>query len=333
MKYENGLIKVGPQSAGADPGPLCYDQGGKIVTITDVDLAFGVLPEKLAGGRKLLDKQLALNGLQKFSEETKIDLSNLLVGIRRIFHENIAGAIRSVSTQRGYDPREFALLAFGGAGPVHGVEIAEVMGMKKVIIPPFPGIWSSVGLLGGDYEYSTSQGLVRDLENISEEEINSIFEELKIFCDENAKRDGITKINEKYIGTLSLRFIGQSFELVVPYSNKESARLKFLEMHRYRYGFAAENEPIEIVALNFQLIIPHPNPKLPRFKESKSEDTNLITRKVGEMDCLILNKNELKTKFQYDGPKIIQQDDTTIFVPEHWIFQVDELGFIHITKE
>ena len=142
VKYTDGLIKIGPESASADPGPISYDKGGLDLTITDINLVMGILPTTLAGGEINLNLDKALSAVDSLSQEINLSINKTISGVRRIFHENIANAIRSVSTQRGYDPRDFVLLAYGGAGPLHAVEIAEIMAISKIVIPPYPGVWS-----------------------------------------------------------------------------------------------------------------------------------------------------------------------------------------------
>ena len=331
VTYADGLIKIGPESASADPGPISYDKGGLDLTITDINLVMGILPTILAGGEINLNIDKALSAVDSLSQEINLSINKTISGIRRIFHENIANAIRSVSTQRGYDPRDFVLLAYGGAGPLHAVEIAEIMAISKIVIPPYPGVWSSFGLMGADYEYYSSKSIIKPLKeldnNYLQDCINNLIQELK----NKIQLDGIKLETPEINIFLKLRFIGQSFELKVNYSQFTDIKKSFLSKHKLLYGFAAENEPIEVISIEVNYIIKRKYPSLPNFVSNKSEGfeeiklhDNTIVKKYIKTN-LIINK-------EYKGPIIIQQDDSTIFIPNTWIFHIDDYGFISIFK-
>ena len=331
VTYADGLIKIGPESASADPGPISYDKGGLDLTITDINLVMGILPTILAGGEINLNIDKALSAVDSLSQEINLSINKTISGIRRIFHENIANAIRSVSTQRGYDPRDFVLLAYGGAGPLHAVEIAEIMAISKIVIPPYPGVWSSFGLMGADYEYYSSKSIIKPLkeldQNYLQDCINNLIQELK----NKIQLDGIKLETPEINIFLKLRFIGQSFELKVNYSQFTDIKKSFLSKHKLLYGFAAENEPIEVISIEVNYIIKRKYPSLPNFVSNKSEGfeeiklhDNTIVKKYIKTN-LIINK-------EYKGPIIIQQDDSTIFIPNTWIFHIDDYGFISIFK-
>ena len=325
-----GLIRVGPQSAGAVPGPVAYDLGGKIPTVTDADLVFGVLPQELAGGELLMKKHLAEVSMNNLAEELTLSLEETVNGARRIFHENIAAALRSVSTQRGLDPRNYSLLAFGGAGPVHGCELADILGITQVIIPPIPGAWSAMGLLGGDYSYTMNQGYINSLIEVKLEEIEEIFSKLIEQAVILVNQDGIKLENEVVSKILAMRFQGQSFDLEVSYKESiEELRHNFIEVHRQRYGFAAENEPIEIVACRLTLTVPHDDPSLPKLIDrDEPNPVNFTSTLNYKEEIPIYNKSSLGKNFKKAGPLIINQLDTTIWIPSGWEMKLDEYGFI-----
>lgn len=331
-KITGGLLRVGPDSAGADPGPASYDMGGSEVTVTDADLTYGVLPDNLGGGVLQLHRHKSEEVLNALSEKLGSSLDRTITGVRQIFHENIAGALRKVSTERGVDPRKYALLAFGGAGPVHGVELAEILGITHVIIPPYPGIWSAFGLLGADYRYDMSRGLIKDLELVGVEAINSHFEELKTQIKSQAVSDGIAEISkDKIINLVAMRYIGQSSELAIPWDNDINIlRGSFIKKHRKEYGFASDDEPIELVALRTTLTIAHPDPELENIN-TKGEPEIIGYRnvlKIGKVP--VYNRDDLGSDFSREGPLIIDQDDCTTWIPPQWGITVDILGFIHV---
>ncbi len=326
-----GLLRVGPQSAGADPGPAAYGKGGKYPTVTDADLLYGILPSSLGEGAITLNKELSEEALKGLAKELGITLESCIKGIRRIFHENIAKALRAVSTERGVDPRNFSLLAFGGAGPVHAAELADIMGMTETIIPPYPGIWSAFGLLSADYKYDKSQGILKREGEINENEIESIFMEMEKELVNQMAKDGNKP--DQFIRMLDIRFVGQSFELTVPWEKTiANTRNRFLEEHRTQYGFADEEEPLEFVAARVTAIKHHPDPVLPEV-ETYPDPKPIGKRKVFDVGPVeVYQKKDIGKNFEKIGPFIVEQGDSTIWVPPHWKAKMDRLGFIYLHK-
>lgn len=330
----SGLIQVGPQSAGASPGPVAYDQGGTIPTVTDADLSYGILSDQLAGGELVLNKGLAEKSMEVLASRLKINKFDAIAGARKIFHENISAALRSVTTQRGLDPRKFYLLAFGGAGPVHGCELAELMYIDQVIIPPFPGAWAAMGLIGADYSYDTSQGLVVSWDLINKSKLEDQFTELENEALGLAKQDNLELDNYIMERSLSMRFKGQSYELTVKY-NAEEGEIKqgFLDLHKKRYGFVAENEPIELVTIRVTLIIPHDDPIIPKLSsKAKPKPLNYKTVLDYKEEVPVYSKTDLGSNWKDSGPLIINQLDTTTWIPKNWAAEVNQYGFIIAKK-
>jgi N-methylhydantoinase A len=334
--FSAGLLKVGPESASADPGPAAYDMGGEEVTTTDADLLYGILPDFLGDNILELKSKLSENVMKRLASEMKISVKETINGVRRIFHENIAAALRSVSTERGVDPRNFALLAFGGAGPVHAVELAELLTMKLIIIPPYPGIWSAFGLVGADYRYDLARGVVKSISNLNDNEAKLIFDELKQKVFTQAKEDGIDlTLDYHFQYSLNMRFKGQSFDLEIPYAESlENTSADFINIHRQTYGFAAEDEEIELVAFRMVLVIAHPDPVFHKWSI-----VDEVINPVGTRDILgigavpVFNKSQFGWKTKITGPAIIDQIDTTTWLPPNWHLEVDEYGFMILEKE
>ncbi|MCE7736130.1 MAG: hydantoinase/oxoprolinase family protein [Candidatus Heimdallarchaeota archaeon] len=334
IQITSGLIQVGPESAGASPGPVAYNQGGTIPTVTDADLSYGVLSEQLAGGELVLNRDMAEKSMEVLASQMKIDKFDAIAGARRIFHENISAALRSVTTQRGLDPRKFYLLAFGGAGPVHGCELAELMHIDQVIIPPIPGAWAAMGLIGADYSYDTSQGLVTSWDLINKKTLEDKYELLETEALNLAKKDNLDLENYSLERSLSMRFKGQSYELTVNFDpDEEKIKQGFLDLHEERYGFVAKNEPIELVAIRVTLIIPHDDPIIPKL-EFKEKPVPLHYKTVldYENEVPVYNKYELGSNWKENGPLIINQLDTTTWIPKNWVAEVNQYGFIIANK-
>ena len=334
--FTAGLLKVGPESAGADPGPAAYNLGGNEVTTTDADLLYGVLPDYLGDNILELDKNLSEQVINNLAKEMDISVKETINGVRRIFHENIAAALRSVSTERGVDPRNFALLAFGGAGPVHAVELAELLAMKLIIIPPYPGIWSAFGLVGADYRYDLARGVVKSINSLQDNEVDSIFKDLKSKVIQQAKDDGIDlSLKYHFQFSLNMRFKGQSFDLEIPYSKSlEQTRADFIDIHRKTYGFAAEDEEVELIAFRVVMVIAHPDPVFQKW--TMSEEAIIPTGKrdvIGIGEVPVYNKSQFGWKTKLSGPAIIDQIDTTTWLPPNWELEVDEYGFMILEKE
>ncbi|MHA2098736.1 MAG: hydantoinase/oxoprolinase family protein [Candidatus Kariarchaeaceae archaeon] len=334
IQIVSGLIQVGPESAGASPGPVAYDTGGDIPTVTDADLAYGILSEELAGGELTMKKQLADKAMDILAEQLKISKFDAIAGSRRIFHENIAAALRSVTTQRGLDPRNFTLLAFGGAGPVHGCELAELMHMSQVIIPNLPGAWAAMGLLGADYSYDTSQGIVQAWDDIDSNQLDQYYVELEKEALNLASIDGLDLTDKNLERNLSMRFKGQSYELLVEYnSNLNKIKSSFFNLHKERYGFVAETEPVELVAIRVTLIVPHDDPIIPEIQET-DDPVPTEMRQVLDYDesVPVYEKEELGKGWKQKGPFIVNQTDTTSWIPKGWEAEINKYGFIIVNK-
>lgn len=332
-RMSGGLLRVGPESAGANPGPASYGLGGTHATTTDADLLFGILPHSLAGDSLQLNVALASRAVTTLAQQLQLDQAATVRGIRRIFHENIAAALRKVTIETGQDPRSFALLAFGGAGSVHACELADLLKITSVIVPPYPGVWSAFGLLNADYMYEVSQGIVRSTNLLSTATVQQVFVDLIAHCYSQAQEDGVDTTTATTITSANVRFVGQSFELEVLWDgNLTTLHSLFTQQHRQKYGFAPEDEPIELVTVRVKLIIPHESPKLPRIQYNP-EYTPYSTRSIQNIDVPVYNREDFTPSTPESGPLLIDQTDTTIYIPATWQVVVDEYGFLFISKE
>ena len=255
----DGLLKVGPISAGAVPGPACYGRGGDRPTVSDANCILGRLaPGGLIGGRMSMDIEAARRAFQPVAKQLDMSIERAALGVLGIVTANMVGAIRSVSIERGNDPRDFSLTPFGGAGPLHAAEVARSLGMKEILVPPGPGILCALGLLVSDLKEDFVKSARVDLDSAGLERILQSVAALIADADAWARNEGIDPARRYDEVTLDMRFVGQNFELPVPIGRRlNGAQLKlpkrdvlrslFFEAHDKAYGFHNADAPIEIV--------------------------------------------------------------------------------------
>src|SRR3954469_2812735 len=211
---EGGAFRVGPRSAGAEPGPACYGHGGEEPTISDAHVVLGRLdPERFLGGRMKLDRDAAVAAVCRLADELGLPLEEAAEGIVTIANSNMARAIRSRTIEKGHDPREFALVAFGGAGPLHAAEVAESLGIPEVLVPPYPGITSAAGLLTSDLKYDQMRTVFQLQGSVDADRINRELDGLEAELRGWLARDGVGDADVSVIRALDCRYIGQGYEL------------------------------------------------------------------------------------------------------------------------
>jgi len=341
-----GSLRVGPESAGAEPGPVCYGRGGTEPTVTDAHLVLGRLQaEHVLGGEGALDMApgAAREAVGALGAAIDRSAEDTALGILRIANATMERALRRVSVERGHDPRDYTLVAFGGAGPLHAVALAEALGMKRVLIPPTPGVLSALGLLMADVVYDTSRAVLARADALQTDP-----EPLRTAAD--AVDDEIRAVLTDH-GTpaltheLDLRYVGQSYEVSVPVETPiASARVAdavqgFHERHRQRYGHADPDEPVEVVALRGRGTVAVPPPDLPREPETDVPlaEAELGRRPVwfaadGPTETIAYARTVLHHGHEFEGPAILHQYDTTIVVPPAWQARVDEWQNVWIER-
>jgi N-methylhydantoinase A len=312
-----GVLQVGPESAGADPGPVCYGQGGLKPTLTDANLVLGYLnPEGLAGGTLRLDLEAARKCIQEtVANPMGLSVEEAALGAHRIAGARMVRAVRAVSAERGYDPRRFTLLASGGSGPLHAVGMAQELGIPQVLIPGSPGVFSAFGLLGAGMQYDRARTVLTPVDDLVPETVVRLFEEMatearKMMPDAELSRSA------------DLRYVSQSYELSV--SIPEGApdlgahlREGFEAAHERMYGHRAENDPVEVVTFRLQASLPAP--ELPAQAPVKAEGeggfrTAYFGSGVGWMEVPALFRNNLPTG-SAAGPFIVEDYDATTLIP------------------
>src|SRR6185503_21238689 len=250
-----GALKVGPQSAGADPGPACYGRGGEAPTVTDANLVLGRLgPAGLAGGAVPLDAARAEAAVARLAAELGRSALETARGIVRVVNANMANAVRVVTVQRGVDPTELTLIPFGGAGPLHGGELARELSIPAVAVPPSPGLLCALGLLVEDLRTDAVRTHLARLEPAGLDVLAARFSEMERDVTQWLDRERVPDARRRLERWLDLRYVGQNFELLVPVPEEtwrdgdcRALRRRFLETHEQVYGFAAEDEPIQVV--------------------------------------------------------------------------------------
>jgi N-methylhydantoinase A len=319
-----GTLAVGPESAGAEPGPACYGRGGSQPTVTDAHLALGRLCETLLDDELGLDTKAARNAIRsRVADPLGLSLEQAAAGILEVVDNAMVGAIRLVSVERGHNPRDFALLAFGGAGPLHATSLARLLGMSTVIIPPAPGVLSAFGLTVADIRNDFAAMCLDRGPDHDSGRVAAMFAKL----DEKAKAwletEGIRTLSMSTEWQISLRYRNQGFELSVPWDKNEepaaalqTAFERFHALHEQLYTFAQPDTPVEIVTLHVTAIGKLDRPeRLVAGDATGERDTVIGSQKLYSagrwMDCPIHARAALGVGDVVEGPAIIKQHDTT----------------------
>jgi N-methylhydantoinase A len=329
-----GALKVGPESAGASPGPACYGAGGTDATITDANVTLGFInPEELAGGAVRLHADLARQAIRD-SAANPLGMSEeeAASGVFAIANVTMIRAIKAVSTYRGRDPRDFTMLAFGGSGPVHAAEIARSLGIRQVIVPPAPGVFSAVGLLEADPEYHFVQTFISAAPSIEPVAISKAYKALRERAAQALEADAISPADARWVRQADLRYSGQAYELTVDVpgdtSNNEDDDLdaqalaevvsRFHHEHERTYGHMSEADAVDFVNLRysarFATDTPPPQAVAGSRSNSPGERPVYFGPEAGCITTPIISRNGL-SESPLAGPLIIEEYDATTVVP------------------
>ena len=336
-----GSLRVGPESAGALPGPACYRLGGTDPTVTDANVVLGYInPSKIAGGTVDVDIKAAKDALKNdVAEPLGADLNEAAYGVYAVANTTMIRAIKSVTTYRGRDPRDFVLMAFGGSGPIHAAEIARSLGIKKVIIPNAPGVFSAIGLLEAAPEYGFSKTMIADPASTDSGDLEIAYSDLEAGSYEILRTEGLSDDSTgEWRRLADLRYRGQAHELTVSADAQDGTDLtselveRFHLEHERTYGRRASDEPVDLVTirstyhLDFEEIVP-------RSAESpttqRTPRTAFFGREHGALSTPVIGRNELRDN-RIRGPLIVEEYDATTLVPPNTTAQLDELGNILI---
>ena len=336
-----GALKVGPQSAGAEPGPACYGRGGAEPTVTDAQLVLGRLdPERPLGDISRLDIEAARRAIARLAERLGLSLEETASGIIRVANANMERAMRALTVERGYDPRDFALLAFGGAGPLHAADLAKALSVPRVILPPAAGVLSALGLLTADAVLAFGQTVLQPLERADWRLLHKIFEEFREEGRKRFREDGLPEERVAFLPSLDLRYRGQAFELNVPLTPEELADLpkaqdaikeRFHAAHERAYGFAAPEEPVEIVHARLWAVGHETKPRLPERRLTKAEPharRPVYFEGAGWVECRVYEREALYEPFEIVGPAVLEGRDATALVPPGVRAHADAYGTV-----
>jgi N-methylhydantoinase A len=343
-----GAFRVGPRSAGADPGPACYRRGGTEPTVTDANLLLGRLrADYFLGGEMALDVEPARAAFVSLAERLGLDLLETAAGVITLVNQNMATAIRSRTIEKGHDPREFSLVAFGGAGPLHAVEVARSLGIPEVIVPVYPGLTSALGLLSTDLKYDLIRNEFMLDGEADVERLDSHFQELDRQARQQLARDGVAESGMELAHAADCRYVGQGYELRVPISTDRLdadalAQLwrDFHQMHEDEYGRSFPGNAIELV--NIRVVAVGEMPKIPSFRGPRegSTDEALVDEQVvrlpgpdGGLDAhtaRFFERTRLPVGATVEGPAILLQVDSTVVVPPEASVEVLETGDLMI---
>lgn len=335
-----GGLRVGPQSAGADPGPACYSLGGQEPTVTDASVVLGYLdPSFFAGGNVKLDPDAAWRAVEKIAKPLGFTVPEAAFGIHRIVNAKMADAIRLVSVRKGYDPRQFTLLLFGGAGPVNGGALCRELSIPTALVPEAPGVLSAFGLLVSDIEYDSALTFSTAAEGMDYARAAEIFAELDRLGMNRMRHDRVPLDQVQRYRFADMRYSGQSYELEVPVENglhNETIGAicqHFHEIHEQVYGHGNRKAPVEFVNLRMVHVYSLPKPQVNGAHRAGSFEKALLGHRrsyfgeySGFMETPIYTRTELPYGEAKPGPAIIQQSDTTTVVYPGEHFFIDPHG-------
>jgi len=342
-----GALQVGPQSAGAVPGPACYGRGGKAPTITDCNLVLGYLgADNFLGGQMRLDVAKARAAIESnIARPLGVGVAEAAHGIVRIIDVKMQEAIKAISTMRGHDLRDFMLLAFGGAGPVHAGRIARDLGMAGVIVPRHPGVFSAIGLLVSDVKHDYIQSKMTPLSEATPEGVNEMLERLAAQAREELNGDGFSSEHIRIERALDMRYAGQGYEIAVPcparslgLADLQQLRLTFDQQHKSMFGHTAPQEPVEIVSYRVRGSGLVPPVAIPKFKRTGSTlaDAQRKSRPAvfdgGERDCPVYARERLDVGLCIGGPAILEQLDCTTVIYPGQSARIDEWKNLIVTQ-
>jgi N-methylhydantoinase A len=321
-----GVLHVGPESAGADPGPIAYGRGGTQVTVSDANAVLGRLDSQhFLGGQMVLDIDAARAAVQALADEMNLSLEAAALGVVALANANIDRAVRRVSIARGYDPRRFTLFAFGGAGPLHACDVAARLNIPRVLVPRHPGVLCALGLLVADVTRDYSRSLLGE----RNADLRVLLDDLMNQARADLAREGIHEANMVFTPLLDVRYRGQAYELTIPLNDNVS--MTFYEAHEQAYGHAFYDRPIEMVNLRLQAA---GTLEKPVFTPGAVTENDGSSARIGSKNGMMLYQREqFIPGAQFEGAALIFQLDSTVYVPDGWSARVDGYRNIILTAD
>lgn len=333
---ENGAVRVGPQSAGSIPGPACYGRGGTVPTVTDANLFLGRLGSKsLLGGDMVLDDAAAQRAIESLAPQAGLEPVAFAEGILAISNAAMADAMRTITVSQGVDPREFILVAFGGAGPMAAAALAKELDIQEVLIPRFPGTFSAWGMLQTDLRHDFTQSFFRAAAAVAIEDLNSAYLGLESEGHATIAREGIPDNNISFQRSADMRYTGQEYTINVPIPGETDIATTindFHGAHERRYGHSSPGAPVEFVNLRVAAF-----GALTKYSQPNAYASEEGNPAVGKREVIfdgvqhttsILARDKFPAAFKVPGPAIIEEQSATTVVPPDWEVEVDSQGSI-----
>ncbi len=349
-----GFLCVGPQSAGADPGPACYGNGGEDPTVTDADIALGYLnPDYFLGGAQILDMDASIRALEaRIGGPLGMTAREAAAGIRRIVDQRMADEVKVFAARRGVDARDFTLLPFGGAGAVHGAAVADELDIGRILVPPQPGAFSALGLLCTDVVHDYVRSELRPLDQVPPDHAEAIFAAMEARAAGELEAEGFEAADADYGRELDMRYTGQGYELRVALDglgrggldadSMQAARERFDVHHARIHGHAARERPVEIVSYRLRVRVAVPKyqpvaedvaPSAAASGEAVKGARTVYFDAASGTETTIYERTRLAVGARIIGPAIIEQFDATTVLPAGWTGAVDGYRNLILTRE
>lgn len=338
-----GSLRNGPQSAGAAPGPAAYGNQSDTPTNTDANVVLGRLGDRLVGGAMTLDRNAAERAIQaKIAEPLGYSVPRAARAIIQVANANMADAVRLISLRRGYDPRDFALVVFGGAGPLHGAELARELSIPTVLVPPNPGIWSALGCLQVDIRHDLSEMYLGTASEVDPHELEQRFERLEAEARELLRTEGVQQDGMQLERSVDMRYLGQWRSMTIPVGSPlgslEPAIAEFHDEHERVHNYRRDNAPVEVYRLNLRAVGAVEKARLPSYSTDNAglpqpRETRPVLFDNAEMpvDTPVFDRSELPAGTKFEGPAVIDQFDSTTVVPPDVEVEIDEWLNIRLT--
>ena len=327
-------LRNGPQSAGSTPGPACYGRGGTNATNCDANVVLGRLSDNLAGGKVTLDKQLAIDAIRKgVAEPLGMSVEDAALAVLKVANANMADAVRLLSIRRGYDPRDFALVAFGGAGPLHGTALAKDLSIPVVLVPPNPGVTSALGCLLVDIQHDITQMYLSKVEDVKIAELEQAYRALEMEGRERLANEGVGDDRMVFQRKIDMRYLGQwralSIAISAPATSLEEAMATFHREHGREHNYSRPGAPVEVYRISVIATGLTPKARFAEYEPVDAKPVALGTRKVrfdelpGSINTPVYDRAKLLAGMKVVGPAVIDQLDSTIIVPPGVTAEVD----------
>jgi N-methylhydantoinase A len=347
---DSGALRVGPRSAGAEPGPVCYGHGGLDPTVTDANVALGYMnPKVIAGSKLAINAAAALDAIaHRLAAPLGLDPMSVAYGITQVANSAMTRVLRAVTTERGRDPREFTMVAFGGAGPLHAALLAENMDITRLIVPVYPGLFSALGLLMADYRHDYIATVAAPLTSVAPAEILARYQELRNTGRAEMIAEGVSSCALRFEQQLDLKYGYQMYEMTLPFPDSVGqadligtlARL-FTEAHDQTYGYYRD-DPIELVSLRLRVLASAGSISFAELATKLAEANAHVSSASSMRQAFFgpahgMMATHLRNRFDIaeaeHGPIIIEEPDTTIVVPPGWTVQRDAFANLVLTRD